>query len=145
MGQVPFDLFRLVGIAGDRAVPLLPPQGIGVLEQRLDLHSERFRLSRLALGHFHDVADQMGEAFVLFHSGQFFGFVAGEAVGDQRSGVIARDDFPHLFIAMLRTDLIDRLLAGVEDHQVGGLAADSPTGVVGVGDRRAPHSSTQLQ
>ena len=86
MGQVPFDLFRLVGIAGDRAVPLLPPQGIGVLEQRLDFHSERFRLSRLALGHFHDVADQMGEAFVLFHSGPLVSKLAPAIRGEALLG-----------------------------------------------------------
>ena len=32
IGQVPFDLFGSVGLAGNRAGPLLPPQLIGVLE-----------------------------------------------------------------------------------------------------------------
>jgi hypothetical protein len=61
---------------------------------------------------------------VLLHPGQLFGVVTGEPICHQCPGVIVRDDFPHLLVAMLRPHLINGLLAGVERHQIRSVAAD---------------------
>src|SRR5258708_29234014 len=86
----------------------------------------------------------MREAFVLLHPGQLFGFVTGETVRHQRPGVVARDEFPYLLIAMLSPNLINGLLVGVEGHQVRSVAADPPARVVGVSDWRMPHLLAKL-
>src|SRR5271169_517280 len=86
----------------------------------------------------------MSEALVLLHPGQLRGFVTGEAVRHQRSGVVARDEFPHLLIAMFPPNLINRLLVGIEGHQIRSVAADPPARVVGVSDRRMPHLLAQF-
>src|SRR5580658_9092020 len=86
----------------------------------------------------------MRDAFVLLHSGQFFGFVTRKAVRHQGPAVVAWNDLPYLLTAMLPPDLINRLLAGVEGHQVGSLTAHSPTRVVGIGHGRLTYPLAQL-
>ena len=134
--QVLFDLCGSVGITGNLAGPLLPPQFIGPLEYGLKLRSEHLRPACLAFHHFLDVPYQMREAFVLLHPGQLLGFVTGEAVCHQNPGVVAGDEFPHFLIAMSPPNLIYGLLVGIEGHQVGSVTADPPTGIVGVSHRR---------
>ena len=64
----------------------------------------------LEIEHLGDVAEQVGEAFLLVHVVKLLGVVALAPVGDHHPGVVARNDLPHLLVAVLEADLIHRFL-----------------------------------
>ena len=146
MSHLLIDSLALAGIRLHAGLsrPVIAPQKVGLFQQTRQTQSKFPGPSLFAFPYFLNIAQQMREAFLLIDRRQFLGFIAWTPVRHQSSGVVGGHQFPNLFIAMLGADLIHRRLAGVEYHQLRVLAAYSPTGIVGVDDRRLADSLSRI-
>ena len=97
--------------------------------------------SPLRLHHIGNVAQQVGQAFLLSHVVQLFGIVALAPVTHQNPSLVGRHDFANFLIPMLIANLIDRQSIGVEAPQERIPTSDTPAGIIGVHHRRLAHRS----
>src|SRR2546422_8676359 len=126
------------------AGPLVTPELAGVPEYFLQFQPKAAGSSRLGFQHFVDISLQMVQALLLVHVGQLIRLVAFAAVGYHHPRVVGGNQFSHLFIAMLASNLKHGGLVRVEGHQMRGLPVNSPARVIGVGYRRQGYTCSQL-
>src|ERR1700694_5614472 len=96
---------------------------------------------------FHNISDvpqNMPQALLLIHSREFLRAVALASITDHHPGIVAGNEFPYFFVAMLRPDLIHRFPGGVEAHQKGRLASHLPARVIGMHEGSLLHCRAEL-